>query len=79
MVAMTRWAVLGEGNRAFETAMSIEGIGQDFETGYELMFSDDLKILRDHGDFQGLLDSTGLIEYWAQAGCAWASDRVRCE
>ncbi len=78
-MTMTLWAVLGEGNRAFETAMSIEGIGQDFETGYELMFSDDLKILRDHGDFQRLLDSTGLIEYWSQAGCAWASDQVRCE
>jgi len=71
--------VLGEVDRAIETAMSIEGIGQDFETGYEVMFSDDLKILREHDDFQRLLESTGLPEYWSQAGYAWASDRVRCE
>ena len=34
---------------------------------------------REHSDFQRLFDSTGLIAYWSQAGCAWASDRGRCE
>ena len=78
-IALALLAVLGEVDRAIETAMSIEGIGQDFETGYEVMFSDDLKILRRHDDFQRLLESTGLPEYWSQAGCAWAIDRVHCE
>ncbi len=78
-IALALLVVLGEVDRAIQTAMSIEGIGQDFETGYEVMFSDDLKIVREHDDFQRLLESTGLIEYWSQAGCVWASDRVRCE
>jgi hypothetical protein len=59
--------------------MSINGIGQDFETVLEVMFSDDLRNLRRHSDFPQLLESTGLTDYWSQAGCEWTDDRVRCE
>jgi DNA-binding winged helix-turn-helix (wHTH) protein/TolB-like protein/Tfp pilus assembly protein PilF len=76
---MALWAVLGEADRAFETAMSINGIGQDFETVLEVMFSDDLRNLRRHSDFQKLLEATGLTAYWSQIGCEWMDDRVRCE
>jgi hypothetical protein len=76
---MALWAVLGEADRAFATAMSINGIGQDFETVLEVMFSDDLRNLRRHSDFQKLLESTGLTAYWSQAGCVWTDDRVRCD
>ena len=76
---MTLWAVLGESDRAFATAMSFEGIGQDFETGLEVMFSDDLMVLRDHQDFSQLLEKTGLTEYWSRVGCSWAGDRLRCK
>ena len=76
---MALWAVFGEADRAFETAQSLDGIGQDFETGLELMFIDDLAILRQHGEFQQLLDSTGLTAYWAEVGCEWVGDRVRCD
>ena len=78
-ITMTLWAVLGEAERAFATAMSIEGIGQDFETGYEVMFSDDLATLRAHPDFDALLRSTGLHEYWAGKGCNWSDDRLICD
>ena len=78
-IIMTLWAVLGESDRAFATAMSLEGIGQDFETGLELMFSDDLRILREHPNFPQLLDKTGLTEYWSQVGCAWTDEGVRCQ
>ncbi len=78
-VVIALWAVLGEADRAFATAKSIEGIGQDFETGLEVMFSDDLRILREHSDFQQLLDVKGLTSYWSQAGCVWVDDRVRCD
>ena len=59
--------------------MSFEGIGQDFETGLEVMFSDDLPVLREHQDFSQLLEKTGLTDYWSQIGCAWDGDRVRCD
>ncbi len=78
-VLIVLWAVLGEADRAFATAKSIEGIGKDFETGLEVMFSDDLRILREHSDFQQLLDVQGLTSYWSQAGCVWVDDRVRCD
>ena len=76
---MALWALLSEADRAFTTAMSIEGIGQDFETGLEVIFLDDLRIMREHSDFQQLLDAKGLTSYWAQAGCVWADDRVACD
>ncbi len=76
---MTLWATLGEADRAFETASSIDGIGQDFETGLEVMFSDNLRVLRQHREFPNLLESAGLTEYWAQTGCAWVNDHVQCE
>jgi len=78
-IVMALWALLGEADRAFTTAMSIEGIGQDFETGLEVIFLDDLRIMREHSDFQQLLDAKGLTSYWAQAGCVWADDRVACD
>jgi len=78
-IVMVFWALLGEANRTFKTAMSIEGIGQDFETGLEVMFLDELGILRRHGDFQQLLEAKGLTDYWSQVGCIWADDRVRCD
>ena len=76
---MTLWAVLGESDRAFATALTLPEIGQDFETGLEVMFSDDLRILREHSDFQQLLEVKGLTSYWSQAGCVWVDDRVRCD
>jgi len=78
-LVMTLWAVLGESDRAFATALTLPGIGQDFETGLEVMFSDDLRLLREHPDFPELLEKTGLTDYWSQIGCAWGGDGIRCE
>ena len=78
-IVMVFWALLGEADRTFKTAMSIEGIGQDFETLLEVMFLGELGILRRHGDFEQLLEVKGLTDYWSQAGCIWADDRVRCD
>ncbi len=78
-IIMVLWALLGETDRAFATAMSIEGIGQDFETGLEVIFLDELKILRARSDFEQLLEAKGLTDYWSQVGCVWVDDRVRCD
>jgi tetratricopeptide (TPR) repeat protein len=78
-IVMALWALLGETDRAFATAMSIEGIGQDFETGLEVIFLDDLSIVRAHSDFEQLLEAKGLADYWSQVGCVWADDRVACD
>jgi len=78
-IVMALWALLGETDRAFATAMSVEGIGQDFETGLEVIFLDDLSSVRAHSDFEQLLEAKGLTDYWSQVGCIWAADRVRCD
>ncbi len=78
-IVMTLWALLGDADRAMATAFSIEGIGQQFETGFEMMFSDELEILREHEDFPRLLDEIGLTRYWSEVGCRREGGRVRCE
>lgn len=77
-IVLALWALLGDADRAMATALSIEGIGQQFETGFEVMFSDELKILRDHEDFPRLLDEIGLTDYWARVGCELTDGRVHC-
>ena len=78
-IVMTLWALLGDAERALATAESIEGIGQDFETGFEVMFSNELAILQQHPRFPALLDKIGLTDYWAHVGCEWTGERVACE
>lgn len=78
-VEMTLWSLLGDADRAMATALSIEGIGQEFETGLEVMFSDELAIIREHRDFPVLLEKTGLTQYWAEVGCRLSEGRVSCD
>lgn len=77
-ILITLWALLDEPDRAMATALSMSGIGQDFETGYEVLFSDELAMLHDHRLFGELLDRAGLQDYWDELGCVADPVRVRC-
>jgi len=77
-IVMTLWALLDEPDRAMATALSISGIGQDFETGYEVLFSDEMALLHDHPDFEALVRKAGLRDYWDRLGCVADPVRVRC-
>ena len=77
-IVMTVWALLGDTDRAIATAMSVEGIGQEFETGFEVLFSDVLAEVRAHPLFPELLDKAGLGAYWDELGCTRSNGRVDC-
>ena len=78
-VVMTIWVLLGDTDRAMATAMSVEGIGQEFETGFEVLFSDVLANVRAHASFPDLLERAGLTAYWREMGCKWQDGRVSCD
>ena len=78
-VVMTIWVLLGDTDRALATAMSVEGIGQEFETGFEVLFSDVLADVRAHASFHELLERAGLTAYWREMGCKWQGGRVSCD
>ncbi len=77
-IVMTIWVLLGDTDRAMATAMAVEGIGQEFETGFEVLFSDVLAEARSHPLFPELLDKVGLSAYWDELGCARGNGRVDC-
>ncbi len=77
-IVMTIWVLLGDTERAIATAMSVEGIGQEFETGFEVLFSDVLAEVRTHPLFPDLLDKAGLGAYWDEFGCSLNNGRVDC-
>jgi hypothetical protein len=44
----------------------------------ELIFIDEFKPFREHPDFMDFVEGVGLADYWQQAGCVWADDRLTC-
>ena len=77
-IVMSLWAVLDAPDRAMATAFTLEGIGQDFETGLEVMFSNELRALHALPDFPRLLELYGLSAYWRQIGCDWSRGGLDC-
>ena len=80
-VVLSLWGILGEADRAIQTANSILEVpaGQDAEMGLEIMFSAQLAFMRQHPEFPALLDKAGLTDYWSEIGCAWAGGRLVCD
>jgi len=75
-IEMTVWALLGEVDRAMDTAMSVPEWGESFEL--EVVFSPDLAALRAHPRFPELLERAGLLAYWRAIGCEWRSEGLAC-
>lgn len=78
-VELTLWVLLGETDRAMALAHRTENPregGGLFEQ--ELIFIRLFKPFREHPEFMDFLAGVGLTEYWAEAGCIWADDKLTC-
>ena len=80
-IRMIVWALFGEADRVMAISMQVADSGKLYEhesAQIEIIYLDELKLLRDHKDFPMLLKKLGLIDYWASIGCQWANDQVTC-
>jgi DNA-binding winged helix-turn-helix (wHTH) protein/TolB-like protein/Tfp pilus assembly protein PilF len=76
-IELTLWAVLGQGDKAMAAAWELKESGDYFEV--EIIFLDEFRVLREHGEFPELLQSLGLTEYWDSIGCEWDGSSVICD
>ena len=75
-VLMTLWALLGDADRAMQSAFATADFGRSYVA--EILYIEQLRILREHKDFPLLLEKNGLLQYWREAGCEWVDDAVQC-
>jgi len=68
--------MLGDVDGAMELANSLAVSGKVFEM--EILFLPELRSLRQHPGFPGLMDKLGIQDYWDENGCVWLDDSVRC-
>ena len=68
--------MLGDVDGAMEIAWLLNQPGETFSM--EILYIDELAPLRRHPDFEALLDSLGVTDYWRERGCRWEDDRVDC-
>jgi tetratricopeptide (TPR) repeat protein len=81
-VTMIIWALLGQADRVMEVAMNLAESGKLYEhesAQVEIIYLDELKLLREHEEFPALLQKLGLTDYWSSIGCQWSDDQVLCE
>ena len=81
-ITMIIWALLNEPDRVMEVAMRMAESGRLFEhesAQVEIIYLDELRVLREHEEFPVLLQKLGLSDYWAGIGCRWDGDQVRCD
>lgn len=69
--------LLGDIDGAMEIAWLLDNPGETFSM--EILFIEELRPLRRHAEFMPLLQSLGVTDYWADAGCRWEDDEVRCD
>ena len=80
-IGMIVWALFGEADRVMNIAMQVAESGKLHEhesAQIEIIYLDELKLLRDHKDFPKLLKNLGLTDYWDSVRCQWANDMVAC-
>lgn len=68
--------LLGDVDGAMIVARQLVGVGEYFEM--DLLFIPELQPMRDHPDFNSLLQELGIIDYWQQAQCTWDGRQVSC-
>ena len=68
--------MLGDVDGAMEIAWLLNEPGETFSM--EILYIDELAPLRRHPDFEALLDSLGVTDYWRERGCRRVDDRVDC-
>ena len=67
---------LGDVDGAMNVARQLVGVGEVFEM--DLLFIPELQPLRDHPDFDSLLQELGIVDYWHRASCSWDGQQVNC-
>ena len=81
-ITMIIWALFNQADRAMDIAMQLAESGRLYEhesAQIEIIYLDELKLLREHEQFPTLLQKLGLTDYWASIGCRWADDQVICD
>jgi len=81
-ITMIIWALFNQADRVMDVAMQLAESGRLYEhesAQVEIIYLDELKVLRAHEEFPTLLQKLGLTDYWASIGCRWAGDQVRCD
>ena len=68
--------MLGDVEGAMEVANFLAVSGKVFEM--EILFLPELRSLRQHPGFPGLMDKLGVQDYWDENGCVWLDDSVHC-
>lgn len=75
-IELTLWALLGQGDKAMDTAWALQKSGEFYEV--EIIYLDEFRVLREHEEFPELLEALRLTDYWDSIGCRWNGDRVAC-
>jgi len=75
-VLVTARTVLGDLDGAMAIAAELEKPGESFQM--DLLFTPELRALREHPDFMPLLESLGVVDYWQQAGCTFDGHKAVC-
>jgi DNA-binding winged helix-turn-helix (wHTH) protein/TolB-like protein len=68
--------VLGDIDGAMRVAMAAAAPEQHLEM--DMLFLPEMRPLRQHRGFPGLLEKLGVAQYWDEAGCVWLNDTVNC-
>lgn len=68
--------ILGDTDGALEVARILVQPGKTFET--DLLFLPEFRPLWQRPEFLELMDTLGVTDYWAQAGCVWQDLAVQC-
>jgi DNA-binding winged helix-turn-helix (wHTH) protein/TolB-like protein len=69
--------VLDDLDGAMRVARLLESEGEVFEM--DLLFIPEVQPLREHPEFESLLDALGITEYWRARGCTWTGKGAVCE
>ncbi len=81
-VTMIIWALFDQADRVMDVAMRLVESGKLYKhesAQVEIIYLDELKLLREHEDFSKLLQKLGLTDFWAGIGCRWTDDQLLCE
>ena len=68
--------MLDDVDGAVAVANSLAESGGIFEM--EILFLPELRSLRQHPGFPGLMDKLGVQEYWDENNCVWQDDKISC-
>lgn len=76
-VGLVALGLLGAGDEAAALLQAQIDSRQIFE--YELLFIEELSVLRKHPSFTSTLIQLGLPDYWRARGCSWRDDALQCD